>query len=122
MPYIRVFVADDQFEQLLQLGKVYQMSVASLLRPYVSGTVIQLWSAYSDANNRPLHQRIVKIAMGHQNTTIEELVEWTGLDRCIVKTTLSELVELDEVREHAGRGKVVNYFLKDNPNAKSKKS
>ena len=51
--------------------------------------------------------------MEHQNTTLEELVEWTGLDRCIVKTTLSELIELNEVREYAGRGKLVNYFLKE---------
>lgn len=121
MPYIRVFVADEQLEQLLQLGKVYQMSVASLLRPYVSGTVIQLWSAYSDANNRPLHQKIVKIAMEHQNSTIKEIVDFTGLDRCLVQTTISELIELDQVRRHAGRGKVVNFFLKGVTDAKTKK-
>ena len=120
MPYIRVFVSNEQFEQLVQLAQVYQISVASLLRPYVSGTVVQLWGAYSDVTNRPLHQRIIKIAMAHQNTTIEELIEWTGLDRCVVKTTLSELIEMNEVREYAGRGKLINYFLKEPSDGKTK--
>lgn len=111
MPYIKVFVSEEQLPQVLTLSQVYQTSVATLLRPAVCASILQLWSVYSEVSNRSLHQQIIARAMEFQNTTIKELVEWTGLEREIVKTTLSELIELGRVREHAGRGKVVNYFL-----------
>lgn len=118
MAYVKVFVSDEQFKQLLQLAKVYQTSVATLLRPYVSGTVIQLWAAYADPNNVPLHQAIIKRAMNRQNATLEEITEWTGLDRAVVQTTLSELIEDEQVREYAGRGKIKTYFLQEATDAK----
>ncbi len=118
MAYVKVFVSDEQHKQLLQLAKVYQTSVATLLRPYVSGTVIQLWAAYADPHNVPLHQAIIKRAMNRQNATLEEITEWTGLDRAIVQTTLSELMEDEQVREYAGRGKIKTYFLQEPNDAK----
>lgn len=122
MAYVKVFVSDEQLKQLLQLAKVYQTSVATLLRPYVSGTVIQLWAAYADPNNVPLHQAIIKRAMNRQNATLEEITEWTGLDRAIVQTTLSELMEDEQVREYAGRGKIKTYFLQEGNDAKEEKT
>lgn len=111
MPYLKIFVTSENFAKMKKISAVSATAVATLLRPYVNRGVTEITGNYFDCSQADSHQKIILRAMRFQNTTIEEFIDWTGLEREIVQTTLSELIELNKVRRQHGHRKIVNYFL-----------
>lgn len=114
MPELRITLTSEQLKKVQKISRSLGMSPGTLLRPRFNLIIAEIAQNFLDAENAAMHQKVILRAMRSQNTTIEELVEWTGLERVIVVMTLSELLDAGLIRRHVGHRKIVNWFLIEN--------
>jgi DNA-binding MarR family transcriptional regulator len=107
----RVYLTEDHQRRLAKICRAHSRSAAAVLHPFIENAISQLYANLVD--DIALQRKIVMRALRSHNSTLTEIVEYTGLDRHIVQTTLNELVDGNVIWESRGRGKIVNYFPND---------
>ena len=110
---LRIYLSDELAAVWSQLCFLHGQSRSAFIRPHIAKALLTERSVTADPLNTHLHQKLILRAMQHQNVTVTEIVKWTGLNRAIVQTTLSELVEAERVKQVRPSGKIVGYFLKE---------
>lgn len=112
MPLVRLNISPEAHKRAKVLADHAGLALTTYLRPHLLRAISAEYLQMGAADKAVEHRKLIHRAFCCDCTTITEIVNFTGLTRPIVQTTLSELIYEELVEEVRSRGKITHFKMK----------